>query len=233
MKNPSAAAPTPLTAPSVGIGHDHDFAAALLASSDNRRKGERTRLALLASGCGLLDATPLPALTVASICKAANVAHGTFYLYFADRHAFLADLLAAFIGFVQLAMRREARRAHDRPERASTAAYSALFEANPGIMRCLVHHLDEFPEARTAFQRLNREWAETVTRSTERSRRSRGLPALAHDELLRRAYALGGMVDQYLAALHLAKDPSLVAISADRDAVIDTLTSIWTKGMDS
>lgn len=176
MKNHGAATPLPSTDRSTRSGADHDFAAALIASGNNRRKGERTRLQLLAAGCNVLNTVPVPALTVSAICKASNVAHGTFYLYFADRHAFLADLLATFIEFVQSAMRREARYAADRPERASTAAYSALFEANPGIMRCLVHHLDEFPEARAAFLRLNREWAETVARSSERSRRSRECP---------------------------------------------------------
>ncbi|MCA1940502.1 MAG: hypothetical protein LDL26_05840, partial [Caenispirillum bisanense] len=51
------------------------------------------------------------------------------------------------------------------------------------------------------------------------------------DELLRRAYALGGMVDQYLVALHVHRDPTLAALSADREAVVDTLTLIWKRGM--
>lgn len=59
------------------------------------------------------------------------------------------------------------------------------------------------------------------------------MPALPREELLRRAYALGGMVDQYLTALHLTRDPALIAVSANREAMIDTLTSIWTKGMDA
>ncbi len=215
------------------VASEHDFAAALLADERPRRKGERTRAQLLAGGCRLLDTMPLPELTVSAICKTAKVAHGTFYLYFSDRHAFLAALLADFIAFVQATMRRAARQSSEGSERAATAAYYALFETNPGVMRCLVHHLDEFPEAREAFQHLNREWTATVARTAEGSRRRRSLPDLPRDELLRRAYALGGMVDQYLASLLISRDPALAAVSADRDAVIETMTTIWKKGMEA
>ena len=51
------------------------------------------------------------------------------------------------------------------------------------------------------------------------------------DEMLRRAYALGGMVDQYLSALFVTEDPWIAAISQDQDDVISTLTNIWMKGM--
>jgi uncharacterized protein YgfB (UPF0149 family) len=48
---------------------------------------------------------------------------------------------------------------------------------------------------------------------------------------MRRAYALGGMVDQYLSGLYLSRDDGIVAISGDAAAVVDTLTMIWQKGM--
>jgi hypothetical protein len=39
------------------------------------------------------------------------------------------------------------------------------------------------------------------------------------------------MVDQYLSSLFLSKDPNLAAVSQDREAVLDTLTLIWERGM--
>lgn len=47
----------------------------------------------------------------------------------------------------------------------------------------------------------------------------------------RRAYALGGMVDQHLSDLLLSKDPNLAEISQDREAVLETLSLIWERGM--
>ena len=54
---------------------------------------------------------------------------------------------------------------------------------------------------------------------------------MSHDELMRRAYALGGMVDQYLTALFLSQDRTLASVSKDPEAVIDTLSFIWQRGL--
>jgi hypothetical protein len=76
-----------------------------------------------------------------------------------------------------------------------------------------------------AFERLNREWTETVVAAWVRRSDT------PRDELLRRAHALGGMVDQYLIMLHFGSDPDLARISRDRAAVIETLSHIWQQGM--
>lgn len=39
------------------------------------------------------------------------------------------------------------------------------------------------------------------------------------------------MVDQYLSNLLLAKDPALIEISQDREAVLETLSLLWERGM--
>jgi AcrR family transcriptional regulator len=191
------------------------------------RKGERTRTDLMRTCAELLSSDPPDRLTVSALCKSARVAHGTFYVYFENLNAILAQVLGLFVDYVQIRMRSAARLGGD-PVRETTAAYFALFEENPGLMKCLVTGVDAFPEAQAAFQRLNNEWAKTVVDSLNRLGRT---GPLEEDEMMRRAYALGGMVDQYLTALFVTRDPWLAAISTDREAVIDTLTDIWTKGM--
>lgn len=208
-------------------GGEDSFAAWLWRGRDEMRKGERTRTGLLIAAARFLAAQPLDRLTVAAICKSAGVAHGTFYLYFPDRHALVGALLGAFADHVQARMHAASRRPGD-PARNTTAAYMRIFEEEPGLMKCLVVGGDAFPEARAAFQRLNRDWAETVVRAQRRRDAGQARPEA---ELMRRAYALGGMVDQYLHALHIAADPRIAALSEDRDAVLETLTDIWRKGM--
>jgi len=203
------------------------FAAALARGRDGMRKGERTRTGLMIAAARFLAAQPLDRLTVAAICKAAGVAHGTFYLYFPDRHALVGDLLGEFVDHLQALMHAASRLPGDTV-RNTTAAYMRIFEQEPGLMKCLVVGGDAFPEARAAFQRLNRDWAETVVRAARRRDAGEARPDA---ELLRRAYALGGMVDQYLNALHIAADPRIAALSEDRAAVLETLTDIWKKGM--
>lgn len=209
------------------------FADAVSEAAAGGRKSERTQARLRAATCRLLEVVPPAGLKVADICGEAGVAHGTFYVYFRDIHGLLADTLGAFVGFLQSAMRGTAAGAGHERVRSTTATYVELFERNPGLMRCLVSRTDDFPEAMAAFQMLNREWTSTVVdarlRRLAREGRTQGP---SREELLRRAYALGGMVDQYLIMLHFGSDEALAAVSRDRDAVIDTLSLIWERGME-
>ncbi|MCV2863766.1 TetR/AcrR family transcriptional regulator [Albidovulum sediminicola] len=208
-------------------GQPSGFADWIARGRDGMRKGERTRTDLLVAGAGFLGAHPLDTLTVAAICKHAGIAHGTFYLYFSDKSALASAVLSAFVDHLQDRMRAAARQPGDAV-RNTTAAYRRLFEENAGLMKCLVVGVDTFPEARAAFQRLNREWVQTVVRSS--LRRHAGA-ARSEEDLTRRAYALGGMVDQYLSALFITGDPWVGALSEDREAVLEMLTDLWKRGM--
>lgn len=211
---------------------EHCYAAMLLEGVKGQAKGERTRAAIQAAACRILDRTALSELTIAGICKEAGIAHGTFYIYFRDRQVLVQELTLGFIHFLQQVMRSASRHHPDDPRRAATEAYFLLFQTNPGLMKCLVNHLDSFPEAREAFQRLNREWLEAVVSSVEaRLRREGRSDAIGHEELMRRAYALGGMTDQYLTGLFLSRDPTMESISNERAQVVDTLDLIWRRGL--
>lgn len=210
----------------------HAYPQHLADDSKGRPKGERTRAQILIAASHVLDGTGPQDLTVASVCAAAGISNGTFYIYFADRHALLESLLTGFVGFLQSSMRAAGTLQPGFASRAATSAYFELFRQNRGLMRCLVHHLDGFPEARDAFHRLNRDWIETVVAAVQRRMRREGRgDALPAAELLRRAHALGGMVDQYLSNLLLSQDPHLAAVSHDPAEVLDTLTLIWERGM--
>jgi AcrR family transcriptional regulator len=204
-----------------------NFGDALIRDTRSAPKADRTRARLQSAICVLLDDTAPADLKVADIARAAGSAHGTFYTYFPDIRAALAETLTGFVGFLQARMRDAARDGATPQDRArqATAAYVQLFEDNRGLMRCLVTRMEPFPEASVAFERLNREWTETVVAAWVRRSDT------PRDELLRRAHALGGMVDQYLIMLHFGSDPDLARISRDRAAVIETLSHIWQQGM--
>lgn len=210
------------------------YADQLARMGENRPKGARTSLRIRIAACSLLQSHAPQDLTVPALCKAAGIAHGTFYLHFPDRNVLVADTLLGFVAFLQETMRRASAHQPGDPIRASTKAYAEMFEANAGLMKCLLHHHEAFPEAREAFHKLNSEWIETVVASVERRlRRGASADAVPREELLRRAYALGGMVDQYLSGLFLSADPALIAVSAERKDVINTLCLIWERGMET
>lgn len=190
------------------------------------RKGERTALRLRVAICALLESGPLSQLKVQDICGRAGISQGTFYLYFPDRDHLLNAVLEDFVAFVRRRMLDAARDSADRMAslHATTLVYCRLFAANRGLMKILLNHYEDFPQARAIFQGLNRAWIDTVVRSI---RRRIADTALSDDEITRRAYALGGMVDQYLANLLLARDDSVAAVSPDLDTVARTLTDIW------
>ncbi len=196
------------------------------------KKRERTRQSLMIAGGQALDDISLSQLKISQICQQAGVAQGTFYLYFKDKPDFIGVVLGDFIAFLQHRMRMAAHDAQDNTIRATTAAYYYLFEANTGLMKCLVQHLEDFPQSRVAFQTLNREWADQVTASTKRRWERDGIsPLFDEADLMRRAYAVGGLVDQYLTALLLHEDPVLKDLSQDKAAVIETLSDIWKRGL--
>lgn len=211
----------------------YDYARVLAARSTAETKGQRTAQQIRIATCSLLQSDAVQDLTVATICKAAGVANGTFYLYFPDQTQLLNDLLLGFARFLQASMIRAAHAAPDQSIRTTTRAYGMLFEQNRGLMKCLVHHLDHFAQAREVFHALNRDWIETVVAATQRRLIREGRhDAICPAELRRRAYALGGMTDQYFSSLYLSGEPGLVAVSHDHEAVIDTLTTIWERGLE-
>jgi TetR/AcrR family transcriptional regulator, transcriptional repressor for nem operon len=67
-------------------------------------KGRRTREALLRAGELVAERDGLAALSVAAVSDQANVAKGTFYLYFDDREAFIDALHQRFYSQVTSAV---------------------------------------------------------------------------------------------------------------------------------
>lgn len=207
----------------------------LLESSRQKglRKGARTELRIRWAACELLEKSTLDALKVQDICAHLEVAQGTLYQYFPDRDALLEKLLQDFVAFLKEKMTAitPGETPHEEsPVRQATASYSRLFEQNRGLMKCLLNHYEAFPKARGILQTFNRSWIETVVEAVKRRRHaSASAKTSADTELLRRAYALGGMVDQYLASIYLYGDQNIVAIAGDIDDVVNTLTFIWTE----
>lgn len=192
------------------------------------RKSERTRLRLLAAvAANLAGGRGFEALRVADVVAAASLAHGTFYRYFPTLPAAVEATVGAFAQHLAavLAEARGGAPGTRRRVEAATLAYVRLVRANPGLMRCL---LDPSPAAagfRAHFQALNRAWNGRVAEALARRRRGARRSAL-----LARAYALGGMVDEFLAQLYVRPDPALTGLARDEAAVARLLSELWWLG---
>jgi TetR/AcrR family transcriptional regulator, ethionamide resistance regulator len=217
-------------------GDDAGFLAALrrAAEGPGLGKAERTRLKLLAAIAARLTAgIEETALRVTDIAAEAGLAHGTFYRYFADRRAAVGALVADFVRFLRdrLAESRDGPPGSRARVRAATLTYIRLFRDNAGLMRCLMSLDNEGAGFRASFHDLNRAWNGRVAAAIAHRRQEIVGPIPASAEAtLPTAYALGGMIDEFLTQLYLRRDPALAMLARDEAAIADLLTELWCRG---
>lgn len=197
------------------------------AADATLRKGERTRLRLMAACAESLEDTPFATLRVADVCTRADVSQGTFYIYFKDKTAVAVETLTAFALHVQEYLGGTAPGAHGLPHaiQLATLRYVQLFQANRGLMRCLLQDTQETAAFQTIYQDLNARWNRRTATAIARYRGTASTP----DDLVT-AYALSGMVDDFLANLYIRHDPTLLEAidqGSDPDAVARVLAGIW------
>ncbi|ODT89946.1 TetR/AcrR family transcriptional regulator [Phenylobacterium sp. SCN 70-31] len=103
------------------------------------RSGERSRLKLLAAGARLLDSTDYREMMVEEVATEAGVAKGTFYIYFKTKDEFLRELGRRYAAFeLQTYPRLSSRDSQFTNSRRWIAWYEKTFEANAGVLRCIV-----------------------------------------------------------------------------------------------
>jgi AcrR family transcriptional regulator len=200
------------------------------AGADGLAKRERTRLSILAAAARELDEHPPNALTVAAVARRAGVAHGTVYLHFADGSALVAAVAGAFARFVRghLSGERAGAPGSDERVRATTRRYAMLFRENAGLMRCMMQVGAEDRGFRESLHALNRDWNGRVARAIGRRRQAAGLPT-EEAETLYTAYALDGMIDEFLTQIYIRRDPALAALAEDPDRIADLLGRLWAR----
>lgn len=208
-----------------------DFAQVLLAAAEDQalRKVERTRSRLLASiAAALMAGTERGELKVADVTQGAGLAHGTFYRYFTDMRGAVETLIEEFSGFVQscIAGARDGETGSRERVLGATRLYARLFRRNAGLMRCLIGLNGETTSFAKSYQRLNRDWYGRVAAAIAKRRGA----APSRDAFLPMAYALGGMIDEFLTQIYLRKDPALTHLANDEDAIAELLTELWCSG---
>lgn len=208
-----------------------DFALTLLARAEDSslRKVERTELRLLASiAQELMAGVERTGLKVAEVTRQAGLAHGTFYRYFTDIEAATTRLIEDFSVFVHeriAGARRGEAGSHERV-RSATLLYARLFRRNAGLMRCLLGLGNDGLSFASSYQRLNRDWYGRVAAAIARQRNDGAAP----QHLLPAAYALGGMIDDFLRQVYLRQEPALAHLADDEEKIAELLTDLWCFG---
>ena len=206
---------------------------AAAAAADGLPKAARTRLRVLAALAGRLNEADDPAaIRVTDIMAQAGLAHGTFYRYFTDQEAALEELSDGFLLFLTERQADAKQGAAGSPERIhqSILVYCQVFRANTGLMRRLMALDLRGGPSRDRFHAFNREWYARAAEAMASRRHEAGGAWGEGLRLLPIAYALGGMVDEFLAQIYIRRDPNLAFLAGDVEAIATQLTRAWCYG---
>jgi AcrR family transcriptional regulator len=170
------------------------YLAAAAQDVSGRKKGEKSRLRLLAAGAKLLDTIPYRDLGVEDVTTEAQLAKGTFYIYFKTKDIFLRELCEAYVKFeLQTYPQGGGKASYFVYTRRWISWYERTFDKNVGVLRCLVQFGATDAETQNIWHQRN---ARLVDRAVE------GWLRLypTWDRKLARAMirTTGGMLDQSL-----------------------------------
>lgn len=171
---------------------------ALALEIKKSRSGEKSTLKLMAAGGRLLEHVGYRDLNIENICAEAQLAKGTFYVYFESKEVFLNQLISRYVGFeVNSYPRLALDESRFRGAMDWVEWYERTFAANVGILRCLVQLSATSAEHRQIWYQRNRNIVDHVMEYVEqRLRIGKGRDSL---EMLRLAIrSVGGMMDQSL-----------------------------------
>ena len=200
------------------------------AAADGLRKGERTRLRLMGAVAGLLQDTFVHGLRISDICRDAGVSQGTFYIYFTDRTDITSAMLTEFVTHVFDHLEHVVASNEGLGDTVypTTLAYVREFRMNRGLFRALMQMTEESEHLERIYQQFNNRWNRRTAVAIARRRGVRGEP---ENRDLLQAFALGGMVDEFLANLYVRCDPALTERVESPEDAARLLADTWLQAL--
>jgi TetR/AcrR family transcriptional repressor of nem operon len=207
-----------------------EFLEQSLKSDPPRQKGLRTRERIKIATAKVLERKGYHSLRVTDITEEANLAEGSFYVYFKDKTDAATTVLSGLLlDFLNLAGEGVASHSVFDAIRHSNRRWFSVCRANSGLMRCILQVGDEAPEFANLSQRSNHEWYERVAVSVHRRRGVDSASAMLA------TYMLGAMMDELVRKLIIYPDGDfhalLAELDADDDAVADAASVLWLRIM--
>ena len=205
-----------------------DYLERALLENPPKQRGLKTRERLKIAAAKALAEKGYHALRVADVTAGAQVAEGSFYVYFTDKTDVALTVLKELLeDFFHLDAKITATpRSPFEAIRQTNRRWLALCRANAGLMRCILQLGDEEPELSRLSHRTNRVWYERVARSLTRRKTTVGT-----NPTLFALYLLGGMMDELVRKLIIYPDPEFHALlkemNADDDTIADAASVLW------
>lgn len=206
--------------------HDYvEFLQLKLEQARNDRKTVRTELQIEIATATLLRTKAYHSISIDMIADQANLAHGTFYRYFAGKREVVAKTLTDYFNFVRASRPAIPVEASDMESiEIANLHYVLCFRQNVGLMRCHFHLKDEDEMIAQVGRQADASMAERVIR---RLRRRVDVTDEQLPELRLRTYCLIGMVDELLLKIYGRNSPPLAEFADDPHMVAATVTRLW------
>jgi AcrR family transcriptional regulator len=195
--------------------------------SDDRPPNKRqlqaaaTRERMLGAARDVFEAKGYRGATVGAITQAADTAHGTFYLYFANKDDAFTQVMDAIGVELRKAQRTERRDSRREAIEGVLRGYLGVFVRHPGLWRALL-------EGMLTSAAIERMWLDQragfIDRLAQYIDREQAAGTVRTLDARQAALALGSMAEWY-AFTHLV-------LGAGRDGegidvALDTLTDLW------
>ncbi|MBX3566509.1 MAG: TetR/AcrR family transcriptional regulator [Rhizobiaceae bacterium] len=215
----------PDAVPTLDCGRYCDHLADVYSATDFATKGDRTKFRLKIAAARALEEVGYQDMKVADICAFAEVALGTFYVYFRDKNEIAIEVVLDFVNFLYDRARQVGGRHTEYEAILNTNRFFiSAYQRNAGLMQCHVQLQSRLPEFRTLWRPRHRKWIEGLARSiTRRGVYGAGMPG----STMMAARALEGMVFHYLYSVIVTRESVLDERELDPDELAKLLTVLW------
>jgi TetR/AcrR family transcriptional regulator, ethionamide resistance regulator len=225
-KKKNIPAPPPLRAAIVAPNRkERKNAVQSIPSAPTTKRGVATRERLKKAAILVLERQGYRNMRLQDVAEEAGVNFSLFYHYFSGKAELTHEILTEFVdSFVSVETRQMPRSDPFSAIYFANKIMAARYENSPGLMRCLVHFDEEESRFSDIFRSVTLDWHKKIAKSMHA--RFPDIPGDGHT-LLMVAYALGGMIDNFLFDRFVDRNPVLVEAFPDSSSVAHFLSIMW------
>jgi TetR/AcrR family transcriptional regulator, ethionamide resistance regulator len=189
------------------------------------KRGIATRARLKKAAILVLERQGYRNMRLQDVAEEAGVNFSLFYHYFANKAELTHEILTEFVEKYMTAVTQDiVRRDPFSAIYAANEVVANLYAHSPGLMRCLLHFDEEEGKFSDIFRAMTLDWHKRIAQGIHKQ-----FPDMPADEhtLLMVAYALGGMVDNFMFERFVDRNPVLVDALPSPSSAAQFLAIIW------
>jgi TetR/AcrR family transcriptional regulator, ethionamide resistance regulator len=196
-----------------------------IPSAPTTKRGIATRERLKKAAVLVLERQGYRNMRLQDVAEEAGLNFSLFYHYFASKAELTHEILTEFVKtFIAVEPKSVMQRDPFSAIHAANEGMASLYANSPGLMRCLVHFDEEESKFSDIFRTVTLDWHKKIAQAMHKR-----FPDIPADEqtLLMVAYALGGMIDNFLFERFVDCNPLLVKAFPDPSSAAHFLSIMW------